>query len=89
VGVLLPYSPAQESEADHIGLLLMAKAGYDPHESVALWRRMEQVSGGSGQGPDFLSTHPNHGTRIANLESWMPQAVPYYQNHDLPLPATQ
>ena len=85
VGVLLPYSRAQESEADHIGLLLMAKAGYDPHESVALWRRMEQSGGGSG--PEFLSTHPNPGTRIANLEGWIPQALPYYQNRDLPLPA--
>jgi predicted Zn-dependent protease len=87
VGVLLPYSRTQESEADHIGLLLMAKAGYDPRESVALWRRMEQSGGGSG--PEFLSTHPNPGTRITNLESWIPQAMPYYQNHDLPLPATQ
>jgi len=87
VGVLLPYSRAQESEADHVGLLLMAKAGYDPHESVALWHRMEQAGGGSG--PEFLSTHPNSGTRIANLEGWIPQALPYYQNRDLPLPGAQ
>jgi predicted Zn-dependent protease len=87
VGVLLPYSRAQESEADHIGLLLMAKAGYDPHEAVALWHRMEQASGASGRGPEFLATHPNPGTRIANLENWIPQAWPYYQDNTLPLPA--
>jgi predicted Zn-dependent protease len=89
VGVLLPYSRTQESEADHIGILLMAKAGYDPRESVALWHRMDQASGGSGRGPEFLSTHPNPGTRIANLESWIPQAWPYYQNNSLPLPNVQ
>ena len=89
VGILLPYSRAQESEADHIGLLLMAKAGYDPREAVALWHRMEQRSGGSGHGPEFLSTHPNPGTRIATLEAWLPQAWQYYQNRTLPLPSVQ
>ena len=89
VGYLLPYSRAQESEADHIGLLLMAKAGYDPHESIALWQRMDRATGASGRGPEFLATHPNPGTRISNLESWMPQALPYYQNPSLPLPAGQ
>src|SRR5574341_2588192 len=61
VGFLLPYSRAQESEADHIGLLLMAKAGYDPRESVGLWQRMAQRGGSSP--PQFLSTHPSPGTR--------------------------
>ncbi len=89
VGILLPFSRAQESEADHIGLLLMAKAGFDPRQSIALWQRMEQATGSSGRPPDFLSTHPNPGTRIANLESWLPQAWPYYQNPNLPLPNTQ
>jgi predicted Zn-dependent protease len=87
VGFLLPYSRAHESEADHIGLLLMAKAGYDPRESVALWQRMEKASGGSGRGPEFLSTHPNPGTRINDLEAWMPQAWQYYQDPSLPLSA--
>jgi predicted Zn-dependent protease len=87
VGFLLPYSRAHETEADHIGLLLMAKAGYDPRESVALWQRMEKASGGSGRGPEFLSTHPNPGTRINNLEGWMPQAWQYYQDPSLPLSA--
>lgn len=86
VGILLPFSRSQESEADHIGLLLMAKAGYDPREAIALWRRMEQAGGASGRGPEFLSTHPNPGTRIADLEAWLPQAWQYYQNNSLPLP---
>ncbi len=84
VGILLPYARAQESEADHIGLLLMAKAGYDPREAVVLWQRMEQ-RGGSGP-PQFLSTHPSHGTRITQLNQWMPEAWRYYQNPNLPLP---
>jgi predicted Zn-dependent protease len=89
VGVLLPYSRVNESEADHIGLLLMAKAGYDPREPVSLWQRMSQASGESGRGPEFLSTHPNPETRIANLQGWMPQAWQYYQNPSLPLPTAQ
>lgn len=89
VGILLPYSRANESEADHIGLLLMAKAGYDPRESVALWQRMRQTSGESGRGPEFLSTHPDPEARIADLQAWMPQAWQYYQNNSLPLPNLQ
>lgn len=84
VGVLLPYSRAQESEADHIGLLLMAKAGYDPRESIHLWERMNR--GTEGRPPEFLSTHPNPETRIAQLQAWLPEAWPYYQNPGLPLP---
>jgi len=75
-GVLLPYGRTQESEADHIGLLLMAQAGYDPHTAVEFWRRMEQ-SGGSGT-PEFLSTHPSHGTRVKQLREWMPAATRLY-----------
>jgi predicted Zn-dependent protease len=89
LGVLLPYSRAQESEADHIGILLMAEAGYDPRESVALWQRMERAAGASGRGPEFLSTHPNPESRITNLQGWIPQAWPYSQNPSLPLPAAQ
>ncbi len=84
VGFLLPYSRAQESEADYIGVLLMAKAGYDPRESVALWQRMSQ--GGGSRGPEYLSTHPNPETRITQLQGWMPQAQQYYHNPTLPLP---
>jgi len=87
VGFLLPYSRAQESEADYIGVLLMAKAGYDPRESVGLWQRMSQ--GGGSRGPEYLSTHPNPETRITQLQNWMPQALQYYQNPALPLPNTR
>jgi predicted Zn-dependent protease len=73
VGVILPFSRAQESEADRLGLDLMAKAGFDPQESVVLWRNMGAAGG--GQPPEFLSTHPSHGTRIQDLEDRMPGAV--------------
>jgi predicted Zn-dependent protease len=67
------------SEADYIGILLAADAGYDPRESVHLWERMEQMS--SGKGPaEFLSTHPGHETRIEQLKKWMPEAMAIYQN---------
>ena len=78
VGVLLPFSRKHESEADHIGILLAADAGYDPRESVALWERREQVSGGGGPA-EFLSTHPSHDTRIDQLKEWMPEAMTIYQ----------
>jgi len=78
VGVLLPFSRKHESEADYIGILLAADAGYDPRESVHLWERMEQMS--SGKGPaEFLSTHPGHETRIEQLKKWMPEAMAIYQ----------
>jgi len=77
VGVLLPFSRAHESEADYIGLLLAAQAGYDPREAIRVWERMEQVS--KGQPPEFLSTHPSHGTRIKQLEGWMKEALSYYK----------
>jgi predicted Zn-dependent protease len=76
-GVMMPFSRSHESEADHIGLFYMARAGYDPRESVNVWRRMDQVS--RGQPPQFLSDHPSHGTRIQQLEGWMPQALEEYQ----------
>ncbi len=77
VGVLLPFSRAHESEADYIGLLLAAQAGYDPREAPRLWERMEQLS--SGKSPsEFLSTHPSHGTRIQQLRQWMPEALALY-----------
>jgi predicted Zn-dependent protease len=77
LGVLLPYGRTQESEADHIGLLLMARAGYDPREALAFWKRMEKVSGG-GRSPEFLSTHPSHGTREEQIQAWLPEALRYY-----------
>ena len=75
-GVLMPFSREHESEADHIGLNYMARAGYDPRESVRLWRRMAEAN--ERQPPEFLSTHPSHGTRIQQLENWMPQALEEY-----------
>jgi predicted Zn-dependent protease len=75
-GVLMPFSRKHESEADHIGLIYMARAGYDPRESIAFWQRMEQTN--SAQPPEFLSDHPSHGTRIQQLTSWMPQALEEY-----------
>jgi predicted Zn-dependent protease len=79
VGVLLPWSRAQESEADHLGLILMAKASYDPHASRDLWVRMAAASKGSGKPPEFLSTHPSDPTRIQQIEVWMPEAMQYYR----------
>jgi metalloendopeptidase OMA1, mitochondrial len=58
-------------------VLLAAQAGYDPREAIRVWERMEQTGG--EQPPEFLSTHPGHGTRIAQLESWMPEALRYFQ----------
>jgi predicted Zn-dependent protease len=72
-GVMLPFSRTQESEADALGLDLMAKSGFDPRESVALWKNMSAAGG--GQPPEFLSTHPSHGTRIGNLERRIPAAM--------------
>lgn len=76
VGVLLPYGRAQESEADRVGLILMAQAGYDPRDALAFWARMEQAGGANT--PEFLSTHPNHGTRQAQIREWLPEALRYY-----------
>lgn len=77
VGFLLPYSRLHESEADRIGLVLMAKAGYDPRGAVALWQRMN-AKGGS-RPPEFLSSHPAPESRIRDIESLIPEAVQYYK----------
>lgn len=87
VGVLLPFSRKHESEADYIGILLAADAGYDPRESVALWERMGQMSGGAAPS-EFMSTHPSHGTRIEQLKKWMPEAMNIYQARQ-PVPAAE
>lgn len=73
LGVMLPFSRSHESEADRIGLTLMALAGYDPAEAANLWRRMKANSGGEST-PEFLSTHPSSDTRISNIEKWAPEA---------------
>ena len=77
LGVALPFSRKQESEADRIGLIYMAKAGYDPREAVPFWERMGAA--GRGSPPEFLSTHPGYRTRIRNLRKWMPEALEYYE----------
>lgn len=78
VGVLLPFSRSHEAEADHIGLILMAKAGYDPRGAVAFWRRMKASAGGKAP-PQFLSTHPSDETRIKKIEAELPEAMSYYK----------
>jgi predicted Zn-dependent protease len=77
VGVLLPFSRTQESEADHLGLIFMAMAGYDPHRAVDFWQRMSASSGGAP--PEFLSTHPSDQTRIAKIQQELPEAAGYYK----------
>ncbi len=82
VAVSLPYSRTQELEADHLGLLYMARAGYDPREAIAFWRRFQaygQQHG--GKPPEFLSTHPMDSRRIAQLERLMPQALTEYDRN--------
>ena len=75
-GRALPYARKHETEADYVGLMLMAAACFDPREAVPLWRRMAEAGGGQGQ-PEFASTHPNPGTRIENLQALMPKAMEY------------
>lgn len=77
VGFLLPYSRLHESEADRIGLMFMARAGYDPRQAVPFWERMNKKSG--PKPPEFLSTHPAPESRIANIKTYIPEALPYYQ----------
>lgn len=75
--VTLPWGRKQELEADHIGLMYMARAGYDPKQAVQFWKRMSE--GSQGAPPELLSTHPSDATRIDQLQELMPQAVAEYQ----------
>ena len=77
LGAMLPYSRIQETEADHLGLVFMAMAGYDPNDAVAFWQRMSQAGGASP--PEFLSTHPSDSNRIHKIESEIPEAMKYYR----------
>lgn len=76
---ILKYSRTHESEADRLGIIFMAMAGYDPREAPKFWTRMKSNSGG-GAPPEFMSTHPSHDTRISDLNKWMPEALSYYKN---------
>ena len=78
VGITLPFSRKHEYEADHLGLIFMAMAGYDPNEAVAFWTRMANAS--TGKQPEFLSTHPADTKRIAKLKEAIPEALKYKKN---------
>jgi len=78
LGFLLPYSRVHENEADHLGLIFMAMAGYNPHEAVAFWQRMSAAKKGA-KVPQFLSTHPADETRIQNIKDLIPEAMQYYR----------
>ncbi|HLF93129.1 MAG TPA: M48 family metallopeptidase [Planctomycetota bacterium] len=75
-GLLMPFLPEHEAEADRLGLELMARAGYDPRQAIEAWKRMERQAGGGT--PEFLSVHPSHMTRIKDLESRLPTALALY-----------
>jgi predicted Zn-dependent protease len=77
VGVILPYSRKHEYEADRLGLIFMAMAGYDPNEAVAFWERMS--ANGSVSTLEFMSTHPTDQNRIANMKKVLPEAMGYYK----------
>jgi predicted Zn-dependent protease len=75
---MLKFSREHESEADHIGLIFMAMAGYDPNEAPKFWERMTAAGGGQ-EPPEFMSTHPSHTTRIKDLKGWVPEAMAVYK----------
>ena len=77
-GAIMPYSRLQESEADHLGLIFMAMAGYDPNEAISFWQRMSAQKGGQAP-PAFLSTHPSDSARIDSIRRLIPEAMPYYK----------
>lgn len=74
---VLKYSRTHESEADKLGLIFMAMAGYDPSQAVAFWQRMSKTGGSSI--PQFMSTHPSHETRIKDIQAFLPEAMNYYK----------
>jgi predicted Zn-dependent protease len=77
-GALLPFSRVQESEGDHLGLIFMAMAGYDPNEALTFWQRMAQQNNGQAP-PEFMSTHPSDESRIAKIREELPEALRYYK----------
>jgi predicted Zn-dependent protease len=81
VGVMLPFSRLHEKEADKLGLIFMAKAGYNPYEAPRFWKRMAAASSGQAP-PELLSTHPSPDTRIKELQAYLPKAMKYYKPRD-------
>jgi predicted Zn-dependent protease len=81
VGVLLPFSRLQESEADKLGLVFAALAGYDPGQAVPFWQRMSKVGG--SKPPEFLSTHPSDERRIKDIQDYLPKAMKYYNKRPI------
>jgi predicted Zn-dependent protease len=77
LGVLLPFSRLHESEADHLGLIFMSMAGYNPNHAISFWRRMAEMKDGQAP-PEFMSTHPSDENRIAEIEKLIPKALKYY-----------
>jgi hypothetical protein len=84
-GIQLPFSRVHETEADHLGLIYRAKAGYDPAAAIRFWERMEQATG--TRRPEFLSTHPSPATRRADIQAWLPEANRYYAQGPTERPA--
>ncbi|MEW6258454.1 MAG: M48 family metallopeptidase [Thermodesulfobacteriota bacterium] len=84
VGILLPYSRLHESEADEMGLIFMAMAGYDPHASLGFWQRMAAQKSAKKKPPEFLSTHPSDSKRIEDIRRMIPKAMAYYRPGGLP-----
>lgn len=80
VGVMLPFSRTHEHEADKLGAIFMAMAGYNPSEAAEFWKRMTKLSG-TKKSPEFLSTHPSDQSRINNLETFLPEAMKYYKKN--------
>lgn len=85
-GMMLPYSRTHEHEADHLGLIFMAMAGYNPDKAVEFWQRMSQ-SGGQ-KPPEFLSTHPSDANRISKIQEWLPEARSHYKSEVITTPKT-
>jgi predicted Zn-dependent protease len=77
IGVLLPFSRIHESEADHLGLIFMSMAGYNPNHAISFWQRMSEMKGGQDS-PEFISTHPSDKDRITHIEELLPEALIYY-----------
>ena len=82
LGLILPFGRVQEEEADYLGLLLAAKAGYDPAIAPEVWERVRNVGGDPAKPTEFLVAHPDYETRRANLQKWLNEATPYYQQTD-------